>query len=207
MKHTLFLNAIKYGAAVLSMVCAIACTEEREPMPPRASHASVPSVAPDTWHKFESQRIVFAHQSVGRDIIGGLGHLGAGSPEALRLHDLASGPAPDGPVLMHVNVGKNGEPLTKLRHFRELLEGGLGRDVDIAMLKFCFWDIRRDTDVDAVFAEYQSTFAALEKHSHRYNSFHATVPLMTADHDWRAGVRACCDSRFRPHRTTRRVIV
>lgn len=158
-------------------------------MAPRDSHTAAATVAPDSWQKLESKRILFAHQSVGRDIIGGLGALRAGAPAPLRLHDLAAGPAPDGAVLMHVNVGQNGEPLTKLRHFREVLEGGLGRDVDVAMLKFCFWDVRRDTDVDAVFAEYQSTFAALEKAFPSVQFIHATVPLMTADRDWRAGLR------------------
>ncbi len=165
----------------------MACVGRRDEMP---SPAVQVTVADDVWKRFDAKRIFFAHQSVGRDIIGGLERMqGTGSRPALRIHNLASGAPPAGPLLIHVDVGKNGEPASKLKHFRELLEGGLGGSIDVAMLKFCFWDIRRDTDVDALFSEYQSTFASLEKAFPAVQFVHATVPLTAADRDWRAGVR------------------
>jgi hypothetical protein len=171
---------------VLVGVLAIACKGE----PVSKQRTPQATVTDGTWRKFDSERILFAHQSVGRNIISGLQQLRAGSEgPPLHVHDLATGRPPAGPVLMHMDVGQNGDPSSKIRHFRELLEGGLGKDVDVAMLKFCFWDIRRDTNVDAVFAEYQSTVAALEKEFPSVHFVHATVPLMTADLDWRASVR------------------
>lgn len=184
---SLFSNVIKLAVAAMCIVMVVACVGRREELP---SQARPVAVSDDVWTRFDAKRIFFAHQSVGRDIIGGVEHMhGNGARPALRVHNLASGPPPAGPVLIHIEVGKNGEPASKLKHFRELLEGGLGGSVDVAMLKFCFWDIRRDTDVETLFAQYQSTFAALEKEFPTVQFVHATVPLTAADRDWRAGVR------------------
>lgn len=187
MSRTILFTVIRLAAASCLLMAAIACEAKRAAMPPTAGPKPV---SHEVWRTFESERILFAHQSVGRNIISGLQQLRVAEGEPpLRLHDLSSGHPPAGPVLMHIDVGTNGDPFSKLRHFRQLLEGGLGGDVDVAMLKFCFWDIRRDTDVNAVFHEYQATFSALEKEFPSVTFIHATVPLMAADRDWRAQVR------------------
>ena len=59
----------------------------------------------------------------------------------------------------------------------------------MAALKFCFWDIQKDTDVDKVFEAYTQTIADLQTRFPRITFVHVTVPLFTRDDDWRAGVR------------------
>jgi hypothetical protein len=145
---------------------------------------------PAAWTRFTSTRVFFAHQSVGWNILDGLGSLdrNAHGPGA-QVVNIAKDTVPEGPALMHVEIGRNGEPLSKIRAFRETLEGGLGAKVDLAVLKFCFWDFNRDTDVKAVFAEYESTLSRLHHEFPNVRFVHSTAPLMAADTDWRARVR------------------
>jgi hypothetical protein len=56
-------------------------------------------------------------------------------------------------------------------------------------MKFCFWDIRRDTDIGAVFGEYQQTMTDLVRRYPKITFAYATVPLVAADVDWRARMR------------------
>jgi hypothetical protein len=56
-------------------------------------------------------------------------------------------------------------------------------------MKFCFWDIRHDTDIGTVFNEYQQTMADLVRRYPKVTFAYATVPLVAADVDWRARLR------------------
>jgi hypothetical protein len=144
----------------------------------------------DVWAQIGGQRIFFGHQSVGENILQGIRDLQRDSASRpVRIVDMAAGSVPEGPVLLHRHVGTNGDPVSKIRGFAETLDSGSGRDVDVAAMKFCFWDIRSDTDVRAVFAEYERTLAALQARHPRTRFVHLTVPLYTADTDWRASLR------------------
>jgi hypothetical protein len=142
------------------------------------------------WTRFAAARVFFAHQSVGWNILDGVSMLARDAHGArVRVVNVAKETAPEGPALLHTEIGRNGEPLSKIHAFRELLEGGLGAQVELAVLKFCFWDFNRDTDVRAVFAEYESTLSRLQHEFPNVRFVHSTVPLMAADADWRARVR------------------
>ena len=56
---------------------------------------------------------------------------------------------------------------------------GMGRQVDVALMKFCWGDIGSDTDVDALFARYRDTMAALERDFPKVTFIHVTVPRTT----------------------------
>jgi lysophospholipase L1-like esterase len=101
----------------------------------------------------------------------------------------AAGPVPEGPVMLHRYIGTNGQPLSKIRGFQEAIDSHVGQGVDVAAMKFCFWDIRADTDVRQVFAEYERTLAGLEARHPTTRFIHITVPLFAPDNDWRAGIR------------------
>jgi len=59
------------------------------------------------------------------------------------------------------------------------MRDGMGRRVDIALMKFCSLDITSSTDVDAIFARYRDTMAALERDFPSVTFIHVTVPLST----------------------------
>src|SRR3954468_5359795 len=69
------------------------------------------------------ERVFFAHQSVGANLLAGLQQLATSEKIALRIDDML--------------VPENGEPLRKLRSFEEALDKRAGT-VDVAMLKFCY---------------------------------------------------------------------
>ena len=91
---------------------------------------------------------------------------------------------PSGPVLAHLYVGQNGDPMSKIR---QALEGRLGDTISVAAMKFYFWNIQKDADVEKVFEA--QTIADLQTRFPRITFVHVTVPLFTRDGDWRAGVR------------------
>jgi hypothetical protein len=147
---------------------------------------TVPST---TWARVSTTRTFFAHQSVGGNLLAGVQDLQQRDHTTLPVVDIAKTSVPSGGVLAHVYVGQNGDPLSKIRGFREALESGLGDTIDVAALKFCFWDIQKGTAVDQVFDAYSQTIAELQTRFPRIRFVHVTVPLFARDDDWRAGVR------------------
>ena len=74
---------------------------------------------------------------------------------------------------------RTGEPWLKVQDFDAKMRSGLGRRVDVAMMKFCYVDVTADTDVDALFATYRETMAALRHDFPEVTFIYVTVPLTT----------------------------
>ena len=130
------------------------------------------------WQKLSQRKIYFGHQSVGENILAGLAQVITGDP-AIRLEVVRSDDPPkfDRPMLAHSAVGTNGDPNSKTQAFDAVVRAGTGGKTDIALFKFCFWDIRSTTDVGAVFRIYRDTMAALRKDYPSVVFVHVTVPL------------------------------
>ena len=176
-------------AALGCMLVAVGCgnhldngTSEHE-----GHQVNVPAT---TWARVSAIRTFFAHQSVGGNLIAGVQDLQQRDrATTLPIVDIGKTSVPSGAVLAHLYVGQNGDPMSKIRGYREALENGLGETVDVAALKFCFWDIQKDTPIAEVFDKYSQTIAELQARFPRITFVHVTVPLFTRDDDWRAGVR------------------
>jgi hypothetical protein len=125
-------------------------------------------------------RVFFGHQSVGENILGGVEAIysrqGLVAPP---IEENGSKPGPAGGFISHAYIGANEQPRRKIDDFAQTLRRGLGERVDVAMMKFCFLDISTRTDVDALFAHYQDTIAALQKEYPAIAFVHVTVPLTT----------------------------
>lgn len=135
-------------------------------------------VSPAARENLSRQKVYFGHQSVGDNLLGGLANLMKQEP-GFRL-DIVKSSDPsrfDRPVFAHSYVGANGDPDSKTRAFEAVVRAGIGGKADIALFKFCFWDIRATTDVGAVFKLYKETLAALEKDYPTTVFVHVTVPL------------------------------
>ena len=125
-------------------------------------------------------RVFFGHQSVGMNILEGVGSVYAA--HAITAPPVAEGvtePGSDGGYIDHAFIGENVQPLLKIQDFAAKLRSGLGDRVDVAMMKFCYVDITSGTDVRAVFDDYRSTMAALQREFPHVTFVHATVPLTT----------------------------
>jgi hypothetical protein len=165
-----------------------ACRTEKPPASGAGGGDMKVTVAADVWTRVARERVFFGHQSVGDNILRGIAELEADiGHQPLRVHDLAQGSVP-GAALLHRHVGTNGDPLSKIRAFRETVDSEAS-GLDVAALKFCFWDIRRETDVKDVFTKYEQTIAELHDRHPGVRFLHITVPLFAPDEDWRANLR------------------
>jgi hypothetical protein len=135
-------------------------------------------------------RIFFGHQSVGENIMQGVRALAARSATAgLRVVDLREPETLDGSWFAHGRIGRNGDPAGKTDAFRQTLAGGLGRQVDIALHKYCYADIAADTDVDQLFDHYRRVMGELRSAFPRVVFMHVTTPLMRVQAGPRAWVK------------------
>jgi hypothetical protein len=137
--------------------------------------ATVDGAAADLSLRSELERIArlrvfFAHQSVGANLLDGLQTLSEREGLPVQLH--------------HMLVPENGDPLKKLRSFEQAMEARAG--LDVALLKFCYVDIKADTDARALFAQYRATMERLRAMHPGTTFVHVTLPLT----DVQGGIKA-----------------
>ncbi|MEW7997823.1 MAG: hypothetical protein AB2804_01320 [Candidatus Thiodiazotropha endolucinida] len=123
-------------------------------------------------------RVFFGHQSIGRNIIAGIEEL-SGDYQEIDLNITGSSAEVGGAsgCLLHTAVGKNTDPLSKCVDFGRILDQELTGKVDYALLKFCYIDINRDSDVTKLFEEFKRTMDHLMDRHPEITFIHATVPL------------------------------
>lgn len=123
-------------------------------------------------------RIFFGHQSVGQNIIDGISEQASyvEQPFDNIIEDHLSDLPADG-FLLHCRIGKNQDPLSKCRHFQDLIIQQLHALVDIALFKFCYIDIDEKTDIDFLFSQYAHTMDQLNANYPHIAFMHTTVPL------------------------------
>lgn len=154
-------------------------------LPPSAPDTAAATVSTDLLQRAAHRRVFFGHMSIGWNILDGVLAIYAAhqlAPPAVaqvqlsqRVPELSSA----GGVL-HAEIGINGDPLAKLANFDSAIRGGIGERVDVAVLKFCFTDFAVDTDVEALFAAYVATMAALRRDFSAVHFVYTTVPLEVA---------------------------
>lgn len=139
------------------------------------------AVPQDRWEALAGRKIYFGHQSLGQNILDGLRALQAETP-GIRLDVREMSDARDfgRPVFMHSAIGRNGDPLGKIEHFRSVLESGVGESADVAFFKFCYADFDASTDVEGLLAQYDRALADLRSKYPRLTILAVTVPLTNA---------------------------
>jgi hypothetical protein len=143
------------------------------------------------WSEVRTWRVYFAHQSVGSDIVRGLQETMRRKP-ALGLvlaayaepdtSDGATHTAFDAPAIIEGNAGKRGHPERKIEEFAKLLRSPEGARIDIAILKLCYGDIGRTTDVEKLADTYIKTVEAITRDHPHIRFLHCTVPLKAEEH-------------------------
>lgn len=123
-------------------------------------------------------RIFFGHQSVGRDILSGLAQVAEAAGVPLRILEVRDAP-PDGPGVFHSKIGKNRDPDSKCRDFAELLTSGRNPVYDLAMMKFCYVDLKRNTplDVGGMIDRYSRLVETIRAERPDVPLMHITLPL------------------------------
>jgi len=133
------------------------------------------------WQSICDSRILFGHQSVGNNLLDGIANLMPGLP--VHLCD-KPGTALQ-PGINHFHAGENHNPASKLEHFDLRLAEYDGR-CNLAAVKFCYVDIRSNTDIEALFEQYTTTHDTRVKLYPSVHFFHFTTPLRTI----RSGLRS-----------------
>lgn len=124
-------------------------------------------------------RVLLGHQSVGRNILAGLESLSEEAGVPLRILEVNGAP-PDGePGIFHSNIGENGNPDSKCEMFVQLLTAYGKPEYDLAMMKFCYTDLGRDTplEVDAMIKRYDRVVDNVHEQRPDIILVHATMPL------------------------------
>ena len=185
------------AAVGTSIVAGLLITrDDDEPAVPFHAMVSA-SVTSDDLRTVELVRVFFEHQSVGGNLMdavpGVYADLGMAAPrvtqvEAADDHVAPAVQHPGAGFLAHTYFGQNGDPMAKIHAFDARIRGGVGRQVDVAFMKFCYADITSDTDVDAVFQQYRKTMTGLERDFPDVTFLHVTTPLST-DPGWKSKVK------------------
>lgn len=124
-------------------------------------------------------RILLGHQSVGRNILTGLASLADEADVPLRIVEVTGAPSDAAPGVFHSNIGKNGDPDSKCEMFGQLLTGFGRPEYDIAMMKFCYVDLGRDTplEVEAMIDRYARLVDTIRTERPDVQLVHVTMPL------------------------------
>lgn len=141
------------------------------------------------WISLE-QKIYFGHRSVGNGIITGIREImGKMGPCRLEISSAGNSVNLKPGMLIHSEIGRNGDAVSKIDSFREIINRGLGNQVDIALFKLCYVDITAGSDIRRIFDYYRRTMDELQRKFPKVKFAHVTVPLRTVQTGWKAAVK------------------
>ncbi len=156
----------------------------------KVEQPSIDGVPAAHWRALAGKRIFFGHQSVGYNIIDGIIDV-ANEHDYVKLNVVQTRePAEFGrPLLAHAQVGRNYDPASKIEGFRNVMDAGVGDKADIALFKFCYVDVTRDSDPKKIFDGYVAAIEDLKRRYPRTKLVHVTVPLCSAPKGIRRNVK------------------
>ena len=149
----------------------------------------------DTVFRFPgNRRILFGHQSVGQNILDGIQALSPTTSIAELVSDV---PATDGHGALHFRIGANHEPYSKIDDFAHFVAAN-GASCDMAMMKLCYVDIDRNTDIDDLFRYYKSMVDKLAGSAPGVHLVHITVPLRCIQLGLRSRIKLLAGQTLEP---------
>jgi len=125
-----------------------------------------------------AKRVLFAHQSVGGDILDGANAIAADAGVSLNFVEARNAVATGGGIY-HFKVGTNGNPLGKLEDYQALLAQTPPASFDVAMIKLCYIDFNRGTDARRIASAYVQAVEDLQSRHPQTRFVAVTTPLTT----------------------------
>jgi hypothetical protein len=177
---------MRIWVASVLVVTAFVAACSRAPLPEHAMQVSLPT--PAEVQRVAGLRIVFAHQSVGNNILDGVRTISEREKVPLRI-DKSRSDTSTAPGIVHFMVGENGKPESKLDDFRTTLGARPFGDVDVALMKFCFVDFDADTDAKKLAADYENVIDTLQREQPATRFLAVTVPLETQQTGFKAWLK------------------
>ena len=134
--------------------------------------------------KIKNHRILFAHHSVGENILDGLKTLAKKTGVDLKIEQIDTVPLTANSKFVDFSPGQNTNPKSKIDAFAEQIKN-LNSDFipEIAFLKFCYIDFSPDTNVEEILAYYKKNLATLKNKKPKITFIHCTVPLTIRPND------------------------
>lgn len=138
----------------------------------------------------KDSRILFAHKSVGTNILSGLKSLSDETGIELTIENIDNKSTGNKSMFAHSSGGKNAYPKTKIDSFTDKLRK-LNKEFvpEVAFMKLCYVDIKPDTNVKEVFSYYQDKIEAIKKEKPDTTFVHLTVPLESKPNSIKAKVK------------------
>jgi hypothetical protein len=179
--------------AIVTMLClplilaASACgrTEAKDAKAAKSEATPPPDLKPAELDAALGTRVFFAHQSVGGNLLAGVGTLAREAGRELKATELDQAGQTDSATAtgwLHAFGGQNGAPKTKIDYFVSALQRKALKP-DLAFMKFCYVDFEPSTDVADLFAYYQRALTALKRDRPDVRFAHVTVPLRVRPND------------------------
>lgn len=165
----------------------LTATTTRTPGPAKARE-SVADVA-EGWRRVATRTVYFGHQSVGADIVGGVEQLNEQHDLGLRIVETRHPAAVSAPAFIHFRAGSNTNTSAKNASLLRMLDARPRPDSGVVLLKYCYVDVRRGTDVERVLEEYLRTIAIVRTRHSDVTVVHATVPLTTVESSGKARLK------------------
>lgn len=134
--------------------------------------------------QMSEMRVLWGHQSVGRNIIAGLRDISSDAKVELPIERLDQGNA-DFHGIAEFDVGRNGDPASKDREFLSGLRQGFGERGGVALYKYCFVDMEKATDPEKLFQQYKNTLSEARKEFPRVTVIPVTMPVTTIEPTWK----------------------
>jgi len=128
------------------------------------------------WQALEKKRVVFGHQSVGWNILNGVERLADRDGTKINIHEQRTAPAMAG--ISHFLIGRNGDPMSKIRDFAAAIDAGAAQGADVALMKLCYVDFNATTDAKKLAEDYIANLETLGKQHPDTHFVAVTVPLM-----------------------------
>lgn len=177
---------------VLASVAALAlgtglagCTsssQQEAPMDMTAVRADLQTVS--------KARILFGHQSVGRNVLAGVQSLAQEAGVPLRIEEPHGLPSDTRPGLFHALIGVNGDPSGKIAAFSQLLNRPERPAYDAAMMELCYEDFGRGAQGQAGLLErYAASVRDLSLARPDVRLVHVSVPLRSDPPGWKTTVK------------------
>jgi len=165
------MRVVLYIINIVTGLLLLGCSKERDVTLMKTDANDTLDVPSTITHK-----VFFGHQSVGNNILTGIKST---SPQ-VPVFNIKGKPVPRDieAAIFHQGIGQNENPMLKMEDFKKRLIGeGVGAIVDVAMMKLCYVDITRNTDIAQVFKEYVNTVDSIKNSSSSLQIIHCTVPL------------------------------
>lgn len=144
----------------------------------------------DNLKLIEKCRIFFGHMSVGFNIINGISDLMKKSGNKnINIIEISKNLNLPEYYFAHSKVGENTKPNTKCDTFSAILTNDFANKLDIALLKFCYVDMRAEDNPKSVFEYYKSTVDSIKIKYPNLTIVHITIPLTVIQTGWKAIIK------------------